>query len=182
MREIFKENKRWIFWGLISYIVIFSILYVFVLIPQKNLIIKYKTEKELLEYNYFKIKSSPKFFDEIRQTVAIAKEKIGNFEWLKSYDDPNLAIYEYLQNIGEKTGVEIISIKEDEEIGEKEENIYFFWDVQISGPYYNLFSFVYNLENEKNYLKIEEIEVIPGEEEKNNNFFILKISAIKEVK
>ncbi len=177
MKEIIKA--RWIFWALFSYFIIFSFFYVFIIIPQKNLILKSKTEKELLEYNYLKIKGSPKFFQNVLHTVAIAEEKIKNFEWLNYDDDPNFAFYLYIENVAKDSGIEIISISQDEKSKEKE-NIYYLWDVKLMGNFPQLLSFIYNIEKGKKYLKIEEIEVTRGEE--NGNFYNLKIAGIKEVK
>ncbi len=175
MKEILKT--KWIFWSLFSYFIIFSFFYVFVLIPQKNFIIKNKTEKELLEYNYLKIKGSPKFVKNILNTIAIAENKIKKFEWLNYEDDPNFALYQYLENLSKNTGIEIISLSEDEK---DKEGLYYFWNLKLMGDYSQFLSFIYRIETGEKYLKIEEIELIKGEEGKN--FYIIKIAGIKEVK
>jgi len=177
MKEIIKV--KWIFWALFSYFIIFSFFYVFVLIPQKNFILKNKTDKELLEYNYLKIKGSPKFINNILNTVAIAEDKIKKFEWLKYEDDPNFALYQYLESISKNTGMEIISLSEDEKSKEKE-GLYYFWNLKLIGDYSKFLSFIHNIETGEKYLKIEEIELIKGEEGKN--FYNIKIAGIKEVK
>lgn len=174
--EIILNKKRYLFWSFVSYIFLFSFLYAFIIIPQKNKITKMKTEKELIEYNYLKLKNSPKFFNEIKSTINIANDKIKNFEWLNYGDDPNLLLYEYIDGIATKNGLEIIELKRDE----KNDEIYYRWNLKLRGDYGKLVYFIYNVEKGEKYLKIEEIEVVPGEE--NNNFFNLKIAGIKKVK
>jgi Tfp pilus assembly protein PilO len=174
-----------IFWLLFLYCVIFLLFYVFVLIPQKNLMLKNKTEKEILEYNYLKIKSSPKFLNTLLNNVSMVEDKIKKFEWLIYEDDPNLALYQYLEDVSKNTGIEIIYLsgeekRKTEEKSKEKETPYYFWNLKLMGDFSQFLSFVYNIETGEKYLKIEEIELIKGEKEKN--FYNIKIAGIKEVK
>ncbi|HOK56734.1 MAG TPA: hypothetical protein PKV21_09285 [bacterium] len=176
MRDFYKILKRWFLWVIISYLFVIGIFTVIIFIPQKNQIVKYKTEKDLLTYNYLKIKNDPEFFQTIKKTIDFAEDKIYNFEWLNYTDDPNLAIYEYLEEITPKEFIEIISVKKEE----IPSDLYFFWEVKLMGSFKGFFYFINRLESGRKYLKIEEIEVLEGENEKN--IFNLKIAGIKKVK
>ncbi|MCX7917343.1 MAG: hypothetical protein N2589_04370 [bacterium] len=176
MKNLVNIVKRWIFFIIISYIFIIVLFLVLVIIPQKNQIIKYKTEKELLEYNYLKIKNTPSFFNAIERTIKIIEDKINNFEWLNFSDDPTLTVYEYLEKLSSKSGNEIISMKK----AENKSDQYYVWEIKVHGNFSNFISFLYDLENGNKYLKIEEIEILSGEKEKD--FFNLKIAGIKREK
>ncbi|MCM8767458.1 MAG: hypothetical protein NC921_01570 [Candidatus Omnitrophica bacterium] len=176
MKEIFNIIKRKILWVILSYVFVIILFWVIIFIPQKNQIIKNKIEKDLLEYNFLRIKNNPTFFESIGKTLKIAENLISNFEWLTYSDDPNLAFYEHIANLSNKTGVEIVSIKNTLDNSE----IYYSWEVRLKGDYKNFIDFIYKIETDEKYLKIEEIEVLTGEEE--NEFFNLKISGIKKVK
>lgn len=173
MKDLINIIKRMIVGIIISYVFVIGLFFVLVIMPQKNQIIKYKTEKELLEYNYMRVKNNPTFFSSIEKTIHIAEDKINNFEWLNYTEDPNLAIYEYLENLSSKTGSEIITVKNIPE----ENDLYYLWEVKLQGNFKNFISFIWEIENGKKYLKINEIEVLSNEEGKN--FFNLKIAGIK---
>lgn len=176
MKDLISILKRWILWIIISYLFIISLFFVALFIPQKNQIIKYKTEKNLLEYNYLKIKNNPNFFKSIEKMVEMAENKVYDFEWLNYSDDPNLTIYEYLEELSKKTGMEIISVKNSD----KKNDLYYLWEVELSGNFKNFIYFINTIETEKRYLKIEEIEILSSDKE--NDFFKLKIAGIKKVK
>lgn len=176
MKDFYKILKRCFLWIIISYILIIGIFTVIILIPQKNQIVKYKTEKNLLEYNYLKIKSDPSFLQSINKTIELSEEKLYNFEWLNYSDDPNLAIYEYLEEISPKELIEIVSIKKLE----NPSDLYYFWEVKLIGNFRGFIYFINHIETGKRYLKVEEIEVSKGEIEKD--IFNLKIAGVKKVK
>ncbi|MFN4227961.1 MAG: hypothetical protein ACK4F0_07490 [Candidatus Ratteibacteria bacterium] len=176
MKEIFNIIKGKILWIVISYafvVILFSVVF---FIPQKNLILKYKVEKDLLEYNYLRIKNNPSFFKSIANAVGIAEELINNFEWLINSEDPNLSIFQHLEDLSKKTGIEIISIKNTEDNSE----LYYTWDIKLAGDFKSFVDFVYLVETDEKFLKIEEIEVLSSGEK--GDFFNLKISGIKKVK
>ncbi|MCM8807223.1 MAG: hypothetical protein NC926_04615 [Candidatus Omnitrophica bacterium] len=168
--------KKWVLWIILSYVFFISLFLVFVFIPQRNQIFKYKTEKNLLEYNYLKLKNNPQFLRSIKDLVEIAENKIYNFEWFTFYDDPNIALYDYLENLSSQAGIEIISIKG---IPDKNE-LYYLWEVKLQGDFKNFVSFVYLIETGKKYLKIEEIEIISGE--KGESFYNLKLAGLRGIK
>ncbi|MCM8804799.1 MAG: hypothetical protein NC833_06060 [Candidatus Omnitrophica bacterium] len=177
MKDLINILKRMIIGIIVSYVFVIGLFFVLVILPQKNQIIKYKTEKELLEYNYMRVKNNPTFFHSIKKIISIAEDKIKNFEWLTLSDDPNLAIYEYLENLSLKTGTEIITIKN---IPDKND-LYYLWEVKLQGDFRNFIPFIWEIENGQKYLRIEEIEVLSNEE-KNKDFFNVKIAGIKKVK
>ncbi|MCM8785453.1 MAG: hypothetical protein NC899_04320 [Candidatus Omnitrophica bacterium] len=159
-----------------SYAFVVILFSVIVLIPQKNQIIKYKVEKDLLEYNYLRIKNNPSFFKSIENTVETAENLIINFEWLNYSDDPNLLIFQHLENLSKKSGIEIISVKNVD----VENELYYIWDIKLVSDFKSFVDFIYLLETDEKFLKVEEIEVFPSEEK--DKFFNLKIAGIKKVK
>ena len=179
MKNWLNYLKKWLGWIILSYIIVIVVFYVFVLLPQKNLIIKYKIEKNLVEYNYFKVKNSPQFLNSIRQTVLLAENKIKNFEWFNSSDDPNFTLFQYLAEKSEKHGLEFVLLERDLK-AEKKKKPYYIWKAKFIGHFPQLLEFLYDIETEKKYLRVDEIEIFPGEEGKT--FFYLKFIGVKEIK
>ena len=177
MGEWLRYIKKWGVWICLSYIFLGVTLYVFVLIPQKKKIIKYRTEKNFVEYNYYKLKSSPGFLKTMEKTLKIGTTKLSNFEWLNNGFDPNFTFFNYISKIAEKENLELIQMERLEKLEKKKP--YFIWKVRLSGNLADALNFINDIESSPKYLKIEEIEMFP--EEKGKSTFTFTILGVKKV-
>jgi len=177
MKEWLKYLKRWGLWIFLSYLFVGVVLYAFVIIPQKKKIIKYRTKKNFVEYNYYKLKSSPKFFKKMDEVIKIGSSKLNNFEWLNNGFDPNLLFFNYISELAEKENLELTVMERLERL--EKEKPYFIWKVSLLGSFNNALNFINDIESGKKYLRIEEIEISPEEGGKTN--FVFTILGVKKI-
>jgi len=157
LKDIFKKYVLWMFF---SYILIVVAYYAFVFTKQREKILKLKEKKDTIEFNYFKIKISPDFINDIEKILRRGKDKIKNFEWLANSSDPGLALYNYLYPICQKNNLSIIEMENIENFRKiKLKDRYFIWQVELSGNFLNLLKVIDKIENGGKYLRIETIKI-----------------------
>lgn len=165
LKSIFK---KYVIWMLFSYILIWIVYYTFIYTNQKEKLLKLKEEKEMVEFNYLKIKIAPGFVNDMEKVVEKGKKKVRNFEWLSNSQDPGLALYNYLYPLCQQNNISFIEMENIENVRKlKLKERYFVWKIELSGSFLNLLKVIDKIENGEKYLRIEEIKIkSPWEGEK----------------
>jgi len=155
--------KRYFIWMALSYIIIATVIYTFILIPQRNTIQQYKDEKAAMEYTYMKITSSPAFLKSLDETVRLASLKTNDFLWLDSEGiDAGLALYNHLYKLSKKSNVELLEVSLEEKTSskqDKEGNLYYRWKVRFTGSFPDIVSLINDIEQSRSFLIVKEITI-----------------------
>ena len=148
---------------LLSYVMIWMVLYKFFLLPQAEMLRSYQQEEEALEYDYRRLTSSSEYIDSVRNTVVSAQETVRRFDWLNEGYDPNLVFLEHVSQMSDLSSLKLVEMVEIQKSA-KDTMSYYTWNVAFVGNFGGILNFLNEIENSPKFLKIEKIEIMPRKE------------------
>jgi Tfp pilus assembly protein PilO len=175
--------KKYVIWMVLSYITIVGVLHTFVLIPQRNTIEHYRTERTQLEYDYMKMTRSPAFLNSINTSIQAALAKTRSFEWVESGEaDSSLIFYNYIYRTAEKNNLSVIEmILTEKPKGRKtKKDLYHTWKVKFSGSFNGILKLVEEVESDRRFVVIEEISARENKDKEYETFYEMVFLCLKK--
>lgn len=176
--------KKYVVWMLLSYLFIYGIIHTFVIIPQKDTIEKYRSERAQMEYNYMKMTGSPAFMQSIDAAIDTALGKARNFEWVDiSSVDASLVFYNYISDASHRAGLsltEVVMVEERSGKAADRENFYHSWKVKFGGNFQNLLKLIEEIETDERFFVIREISITQGREINSDTLYDLVFLCLKK--
>jgi len=168
--------RRYLIWMGASYVLIFAAFQAWVFQPQRREVVEAKAKRARIEQTYVMVKSSQNFLNSLAVGIGMVNARLGDFKWLSASPDPNNTLFQRIGGMAEKQRLKLISLQriEDREKGTP----YFCWRLQFQGRFPDVLRFVNDVENSPQYLRIEEIEIVPDED--GQSVFSITVLGIKQ--
>jgi len=181
-KNIIIERKYYFVLMVFLCLAVWGLCYIFILKPQVQAMARYRMEKNQVEYDYMKLKSSGGLIANITEAINKAAAKTEGYSWLMDASDPNLALYDHVDSLGEKSRLVLLEMMPVEKSGAEAERAsekYYVWKVTFAGHFAGIVAFIRELESSQKFLRIESLEIGPGDDGKS--VFTVTLRGIKKL-